>query len=37
MQTAMQDVAALIASLPDDVSIKEVQYRLYVLEKIGRA
>jgi predicted transcriptional regulator len=34
MQTAKQHAAALIASLPDDVSIEEIQYRLYVLEHI---
>jgi predicted transcriptional regulator len=34
MNTAKQDAAALIDSLPDDVSIEEIQYRLYVLEHI---
>ena len=34
MQTAKQDAVALINSLPDDVSIEEIQYRLYVLEHI---
>jgi predicted transcriptional regulator len=33
MQSAKQD-AAMIAALPDDVSIEEIQYRLYVLEHI---
>lgn len=34
MQTAKQDAAALINALPDDVSMEDIQYRLYVLEKI---
>jgi predicted transcriptional regulator len=34
MQTAKQDAVAMIAALPDDVSIEEIQYRLYVLEHI---
>lgn len=34
MQTAKQDAAALINALPDDVSIEDIQYRLYVLQKI---
>ena len=34
MQTAKQDVVAMISALPDDVSIEEIQYRLYVLEHI---
>jgi predicted transcriptional regulator len=34
MQTAKQQAAALIASLPDDVGIEEIQYLLSVLEHI---
>ena len=34
MQTAKQDAAALIEALPDDASIEDIQYRLYVLEKV---
>lgn len=34
MPTAKQDAAALINALPDDVSMEDIQYRLYVLEKI---
>jgi predicted transcriptional regulator len=34
MQTAKQDAAAMINSLPEDASVEEIQYRLYVLEKI---
>ena len=34
MNTAKQDAAVLIESLPDDVSMEEIQYRLYVLEHI---
>jgi predicted transcriptional regulator len=34
MQTAKQDAVALIISLPDDVSMEEIQHRLYVLERI---
>lgn len=34
MQTAKQQAAALINALPDDVSMEEIHYRLYVLERI---
>jgi predicted transcriptional regulator len=34
MQTAKESAVAMIAALPDDVSIEEIQYRLYVLEHI---
>jgi predicted transcriptional regulator len=36
MSTAKQDVAAMLNQLPDDVSIEDIQYHLYVLEKIRR-
>ena len=34
MQISRQEAVAMIAALPDDVSIEEIQYRLYVLEHI---
>jgi predicted transcriptional regulator len=34
MSTPKQDAADLIAALPDDASFEDIQYRLYVLEKI---
>lgn len=34
LQTARQQAIALIAALPDDVPIDEIQYRLHVLEHI---
>ena len=34
MRTAKQDVQAMIGALPDDTDIEEIQYRLYVLDKI---
>jgi hypothetical protein len=34
MQTAKQDVKALLEHLPDDSTIEDIQYHLYVLEKI---
>jgi predicted transcriptional regulator len=34
MQSAKQDAVAMINALPDDVSIEEIHYRLYVLERI---
>lgn len=39
MQTAKQEVEQLLAQLPDDSSLEDIQYHLYVLEKIkkGRA
>jgi len=36
MQTAKQDVKALLDHLPDDSTIEDIQYHLYVLEKIRR-
>ncbi len=36
MQTAKQDVKALLEHLPDDSTIEDIQYHLYVLEKIRR-
>lgn len=36
MQTAKQEVASLLDRLPDDSSLEDVQYHLYVIEKIRR-
>jgi hypothetical protein len=33
MSTAKQDVAALLSKLPDDCSLEDIQYHLYVIEK----
>ena len=34
MRTAKQDVEAMVRALPDDASYEDIQYRLYVLDKI---
>ncbi len=34
MQSAKQDAEAMIHALPDDATFEDMQYRLYVLEKI---
>jgi hypothetical protein len=34
MGTAKEDIEALLRGLPDDCSVEDVQYHLYVLEKI---
>ena len=36
MQTAKQDVATLLECLPEDSTLEDIQYHLYVLEKIKR-
>lgn len=36
MPSAMHDVKALVNHLPDDASIEDVQYHIYVLEKIRK-
>jgi hypothetical protein len=36
MRTAKEEVKALLDKLPDDCSLEDVQYHLYVLEKIHR-
>jgi len=36
MSTAIQDVKDLIDHLPEDASIEDIQYHLYVFEKIRR-
>ncbi len=34
MHTAKEDVAALLSKLPDNCSLEDIQYHLYVLEKV---
>lgn len=34
MSTAKQDVESLLSKLPDDCSLEEIQYHLYVIEKV---
>jgi len=34
MSTAKQDVAQLLGKLPDDCSVEDIQYHLYVMEKV---
>ncbi|HVC18033.1 MAG TPA: hypothetical protein VNE18_12115 [Rhodanobacter sp.] len=34
--TAKQEVAQLLAQLPDDATLEDIQYHLYVLEKTRR-
>jgi len=36
MQTAKQEVEQLLKNLPDETSYEDIQYHLYVLEKIRR-
>lgn len=36
MNTAKDEVKALLDKLPDDCSLEDVQYHLYVVEKIRR-
>lgn len=36
MQTAKQEVSRLLTQLPDDCSLEDVQYHLYVLQKVKR-
>ena len=36
MQTAKREVTDLLKRLPDDCSLEDVQYHLYVLQKIER-
>ena len=36
MSSVMHDVKELVNHLPDDTSIEDVQYHLYVLEKIRK-
>lgn len=34
MSTAKQEVESLLSKLPDDCSLEEIQYHLYVIEKV---
>ena len=34
MSTAKQEVEALLNKLPDDCSLEDIQYHLYVIEKV---
>ena len=36
MSTAKAEVASMLDSLPDDSSLEDIQYHLYVLEKVKR-
>jgi hypothetical protein len=36
MSSAKEEVRALLNKLPDDCSLEDVQYHLYVVEKIHR-
>ncbi len=36
MSTAKQDVELLLNKLPDDCSVEDIQYHLYVLDKVRR-
>jgi len=36
MNTAKQDVELLLNKLPDDCSVEDIQYHLYVLDKVRR-
>ncbi len=36
MQTAKQEVTGLLNRLPEDCSLEDIQYHLYVLQKIER-
>lgn len=36
MSTAKNDVKALLDKLPDDCSLEDIQYHLYVVEKINK-
>jgi len=36
MSTAKQDVELLLNKLPDNCSVEDIQYHLYVLDKVRR-
>jgi hypothetical protein len=36
MSTAKEEVEALMHKLPDDCSIEDIQYHLYVIEKVRK-
>ena len=35
MSTAKEEVQALLSKLPDDCSLEDIQYHLYVIEKVN--
>lgn len=35
MSTAKEEVQALLNKLPDDCSLEDIQYHLYVIEKVN--
>jgi hypothetical protein len=36
MSTAKEEVQALLSKLPDNCSIEDIQYHLYVIEKVHK-
>jgi hypothetical protein len=36
MSTAKSEVSSLLATLPNDASLEDIQYHLYVLEKVKK-
>ncbi len=36
MSTAKSEVVSMLETLPDDSSLEDIQYHLYVLEKVKR-
>lgn len=36
MQAAKQEVSKLLQTLPDDCSLEDIQYHLYVIQKVER-
>ena len=36
MSTTKQDIESLLNRLPDNISVEDVQYHLYVLDKVRR-
>ena len=36
MSTAKSEVTSMLETLPDDASLEDIQYHLYVLEKVKR-
>jgi hypothetical protein len=36
MSTVKAEVASMLSSLPEDASLEDIQYHLYVLEKVKR-
>lgn len=34
MSTAKEEVQSLLSNLPDDCSLEDIQYHLYVIEKV---